>query len=83
MEPTLENGSGVLISSLPFLFLRPKIGDIVASKKESKIFIKRVAKIKNDQYFLAGDNSKDSMDGWFNRNKIIGKVIFVSRYNLL
>jgi len=29
MEPTIRNGEGVLVSSIPYLFSKPKVGDIV------------------------------------------------------
>ncbi len=32
MEPTLLQGQNVLVSSMPFLFSKPKVGDIVVVK---------------------------------------------------
>lgn len=77
MEPTFKNGNVVLVSSFPYIFSKPKIGDIVAFKKENKVLIKRISKIKDNEYFLSGDNSKDSIDGWTDKSKIKGKVIYV------
>ena len=76
MEPTLKSGSFVLVSSIPYLLVNPKVGDIIAFKKENKIFIKRIAKINpsrhsaelsrspssGKKYFVKGDNEKDSLD---------------------
>lgn len=80
MKPTILQGQTVLVSKIPYLFSKPKVGDIVAFKKEEKIFIKRVVKIDNEKHFVKGDNKKDSMDsrrfGWIERREIVGKVIY-------
>ena len=34
MEPTLLHGQTILVSNIPFLFLKPKIGDIVVIKNK-------------------------------------------------
>lgn len=79
MEPTLKNGQVVIVSSLPFLFNKSKVGDIVLFDNEKK-FIKRIKEIKGQKYFLTGDNKNDSMDsrkiGWIDKRNIIGKIIF-------
>jgi signal peptidase I len=80
MEPSFKNGSFVLISSIPYLFVVPKVGDTIAFQKEDKVFVKRVTKINGEKYFVKGDNEKDSMDsrrlGWIKRKEIVGKVIY-------
>lgn len=82
MEPTILDGETVLVSSIPYLFSKPKINDIVAfrKKKTGKIFIKRIADIDKGKYFVKGDNEKDSVDsrsfGWIDKKEIIGKVIY-------
>lgn len=82
MEPTLLNGSKVLVSSLPFLIRDPGINDIIAfaDKTSGKIFVKRITKRKGQRYFLTGDNKHDSLDskviGWISKKDIVGKVIF-------
>lgn len=79
MEPTIHNGQTVLVSSMPYLFSKPKSGDIVAFKKEEKIFIKRIARIERQKYFITGDNKNDSLDsrnfGWIEKKEIVGEVI--------
>lgn len=79
MEPTLLDSSIVFVSSIPYLINKPKIGDIVAFRQKNKIFIKRLTKISNDNYYVKGDNIKDSLDsrrlGWVKRQNILGKVI--------
>lgn len=81
MEPAILQGQTVLVSSIPYLFSKPKSGDIVAFKREEKIFIKRIARIEGQKYFITGDNKNDSMDsrkfGWISRKAIIGKIIKV------
>lgn len=81
MEPTLKNNDVVLVSGIPYLFQNPLINDIVAFRSNKKqVLIKRIKKIKNNKYFVYGDNSKDSYDsnkfGAINRQQIIGKLIY-------
>lgn len=80
MESTLLQGQSVLVSSIPFLFSKPKIGDIVAIRKSDKVFIKRITKIHGDKYFVSGDNKKDSLDsrefGFVEKKDILGKVVY-------
>ena len=81
MEPFLLNNQTVLASSVPSIFLKPKVGDVVVFKYKSKTYIKRIRKVKNSKYFLIGDNKKDSLDsnriGWIERKDIIGKMIHI------
>lgn len=80
MEPFLLNNQTVLASSIPFIFSKPKTGDIVVFKYQNRCYIKRIRKVKNSKHFLIGDNIKDSLDskkmGWIERKDIIGKVIY-------
>lgn len=82
MEPTLLNGSKVLVSSLPFLIRDPEINDIIAfvDKTSGKVFLKRIIKRKGQRYFVAGDNKHDSLDsqklGWISKKDIVGKMLF-------
>lgn len=81
MEPNILQGQTVLASSIPYLFSKPKINDIVAlrERKSGKVFIKRIVKVDGEKYFVSGDNKKDSMDskdfGWIERKEIVGRVI--------
>lgn len=78
MEPAIKQGNIVLVSSLPFLFSEPKVGDVVTFRKDELIFIKRIVKIKNNQYFLKGDNSKDSLRvSWISKKDLVGKLLFI------
>ena len=79
MEPTIKNGQKVIISSIPYLFYKPKQNDIIAFRKNANILIKRINKIENDKYFVLGDNEDDSLDsrkfGLIDRKEIVGKII--------
>lgn len=80
MQPIIKNGGIVIVSSIPYMFKNPKIGDIVAFKYKHKIFIKRIKLIKQEKYFMQGDNKNDSMDsrslGFVFKKQILGKVIY-------
>lgn len=80
MEPEIKNGGSVIVSCIPYFFSKPKIGDVVAFKKNRKVFIKRISKIDEENYFVKGDNKRDSLDsgqlGWIKRKNILGKVIW-------
>jgi len=80
MEPFLLDGHAVLASSIPFIFSKPKIGEVVVFIYQKKSYIKRITNLKVDKFFLTGDNRKDSLDskkmGWISKKDIIGKVIY-------
>ena len=79
MVPTYKSGDTILASSLPFLFSKPKIRDIIVFKKDSKILIKRITKVTEQGFLVEGDNKGDSMDsavlGIILPKHILGKVI--------
>ena len=80
MEPVIKNGQTVLASSIPYFFSNPKVGNIIAFKHKTKIFIKRITKIDKEKYFVKGDNKDDSIDsrkfGFIERKEIAGYVFF-------
>ncbi len=80
MEPFFLNNQTVLISSIPFLFSKPKNGEVVVFEHKNKKYIKRITKLSNNRYFLEGYNKKDSLDskkiGWIEGKNIIGKIVF-------
>lgn len=77
MEPLIKFNSEVLVSSFPYFFSRPKVGDIVAFWHFDKVLIKRIKRAKSFHYFIEGDNVSDSLKiGWIDKNDIIGKVIY-------
>ena len=79
MEPTIKNDQTVFVSKIPYLFFKPKVGDVVGFRQSDKVFIKRIFQINEEKYFLKGDNEDDSWDsrrfGWIARKDIVGKVI--------
>ena len=81
MRPTLLPGQKVLVNRLNYIFLKPKIGDIVVVKspEDGRMVIKRIDKVEDGKYFVVGDNLKKSTDsrvfGAVSKSAIIGKVI--------
>lgn len=84
MEPTILNGQSVFASSIPYLFVKPRIGDIAVVKQiykyTSMLVIKRIREIKGNKFYVLGDNKLDSSDsrkyGWIDRDQIVAKVIY-------
>lgn len=79
MIPKLKPGQQILVSSLPYLFSKPKVGDIIAFKDGKKSIIKRIKNIKKNKYLVKGDNEGDSKNyGWIDRKEIVGKLVLDS-----
>ncbi len=82
MLPTLKPNQDVLVLCW---FFEAKKGDLVVFKKNGKEMIKRISAIKEDKFFVLGDNPKESTDsrsfGAISRNEIIGKVTYISGQN--
>ncbi len=77
MEPNLKEGQEILVSSLPYFFREPKVGEVIAFKNGDKFIVKRIRKVLGERLQVKGDNKGDSKDfGWIEREKIIGKVIY-------
>jgi len=82
MEPTILENQKVLATSVPYFFIEPKVGDIVVCKANNskKLYIKRIKKMQGRNFFVEGDNKKDSFDsrkfGSIKRKEILGKVIW-------
>lgn len=78
MIPKIPQGKEVLVSSVPYLFFEPRIGDVVAFWHFGKVLIKRIKKIQKDNFLLEGDNVSDSLRiGWKTKKDIMGKVVYV------
>ena len=76
MMPTINPNEKVLVSSTPYWFVRPKIGDAIVFKYDKKFLIKKISKIENGKYKVTGENEKDSLKvPKLNRKEIVGKVI--------
>lgn len=82
MMPTISPGQRVAVSGIPYLFSKPKKGDIVLIKdlQNNAYFIKRIAYIHANTYTVLGDNPYDSKDsrqfGRIHYSAIVGKVLF-------
>lgn len=80
MIPTLNPGQNILVFNWFYIFVKPKIGDIVVIKVGSKEMVKRVRSIVDRNIFVMGDNPTDSLDsrkfGPIGKNQIIGKVVW-------
>ena len=78
MQPALRHNQIVIASTIPFIFQKPKVGDIVILQQDQCI-IKRIAEVRENMIFIVGDNKKESTDsrnfGWISRGQILGKVI--------
>ncbi len=75
MEPTLKQGA--IIFATPLLSVGK--GDVVVAQRDDKDIIKRATKIKDEKYFLEGDNSSHSRDsrrfGLVEKSEVLGRVI--------
>lgn len=77
MMPKLSPRDKILVSTLPYLFSKPKTGDIVVFRFEEKIMIKKIENIENGKYLVRGENESDSLKiPKLERKEILGKVIF-------
>jgi nickel-type superoxide dismutase maturation protease len=81
MEPTLKPGDYVIVNRLAYLFGKPSKNDVIVLKhpqQKEKFLVKRIAEIRDSEYFVLGDNTEFSKDsrhfGPIKRNMIVGKV---------
>ena len=78
MMPYLKPYDRVIVSSIPYYFSKPKIGDIIVFKYNSKTMIKRIKKLENGKITVAGDNISDSLKiEPVEVRDILGKVLSV------
>lgn len=81
MKPTFLDGDTVFVNKLFYLLARPRIGDIVVFRlpKDKRLLIKRVVDIRENVFFVIGDNKKESTDsrsyGFIKQKAILGKVL--------
>lgn len=77
MLPFLKPHERIIVSSAPYFFGKPKIGDVVAFKNNGKAIIKRITKILNGKIIVEGDNKNDSIQiEPIEKSSIIGKLIY-------
>lgn len=81
MMPFFKPGQVVFVHRFAYIFLDPKISDIIVFRSpiDNKFLLKEITKIKNGKYFVLGKNKKKSVDsrkfGFISKDKIVGKVI--------
>lgn len=77
MLPKLKPDDRVIVSSIPYLFSKPQVGDVIVFKYNSSNMVKRIAKIESEKYIVSGDNKNDSLKiEPIELADILGKVIF-------
>lgn len=86
MMPVLKPNDPVIVSSIPYLFTKPKKSDIIAFRYNNKprtggvrgkVLVKRIDKISSDRVLVSGDNKVDSLTTEpISKREILGKVIF-------
>lgn len=78
MLPEFREGDYLIVNRLGKL----KKGDAVVLKhpKTNELILKRISWIKDEKYYVLGDNKKQSTDsrsfGYVERQMIVGKVMF-------
>lgn len=89
MEPTLKDGDLIFVSKVAYDIFgidynSPQRNDVIVFDMNSQMLVKRIYQTKNENdnllIYVLGDNSDNSIDsrdfGFFNEDRIIGKVIF-------
>ena len=79
MLPNYKDRDKVIVNRWVYIFQKPKINDVIIIYKK-KTMIKRIKEVKNNRFFVVGDNlsqSTDSRDfGLVEKKDILGKVVF-------
>ena len=78
MAPTLKNDQKVL--AIKFFFNLHKNDVIILKHPTTKqLLIKRITKMKNNSYYVEGDNKHSSTDSrdfdWIKKDSIVAKVV--------
>lgn len=80
MEPTLYEDDLVLLLKSSNLDLDYTEDDIIILKHNNKQIIKRIKEIRDNEYYILGDNLSTSIDsrelGWISEKEILGKAIY-------
>jgi signal peptidase I len=78
MMPFLNPNDRVLVSSLPYFFSKPKIGEMIMFEHNKKNVVKKITKISGDRVQVQGENINDSLKIENIENKqILGKVVYI------
>lgn len=82
MEPSFSEGDYLLVNRWVFCFRKPRKGEVVLLEdpRTAKKILKRIVHVKEDKYYILGDNKAHSTDsrvfGWVGEGKILGKVLW-------
>lgn len=80
MAPALSSGQDVLVLKW---FYRIKADDLIVFKRDGRALLKRVEKIRNELFYVRGDNKEASTDsrrfGPILKSDVVGKVILIVR----
>jgi len=86
MQPTIFDGSLVLVNQWAYLFQKPRAGEIVVfqnPKDRSQLLCKRITGTQDGGYILRGDNETDSLDsrtlGPIPGHLVLGKIFITER----
>ena len=80
MTPFVVDGQQVVVNKLVFKIKSPQVGDVVVVQHPHRniTLVKRITRVKNNTYFIEGDNPTHSTDsrhfGYISKKCIIGKV---------
>lgn len=80
MYPVLKDGDVMLVLRC-FFNKKFRIGDVVACRdpRDGRVIVKRVTEIRDNMYFVIGDNEDESTDsrvfGMIEERAIMGKMI--------
>lgn len=81
MLPSLRPGDSVVI----WRGDEAEVGDVVVAKIGHAHYIKRVARVSGESYYLLSDNPEHSVDsrrlGLIGKRHIVGRVFFVKRFD--
>lgn len=86
MKPLINPGDLVLVERISFFFRDPKISDLVIFQiSKDKFYIKKITAKKGGEYFMGGENKRESIDsrhfGWIKSSAIIGRVFYIYKSN--
>jgi phage repressor protein C with HTH and peptisase S24 domain len=81
LAPEFQPGDFVLVSKIPFLFIPPSPGDVIAFRQPGYgLLIKRIQNISPGGGLIVSGNQPESIDsrvfGTVRREDMIGKVIW-------
>ena len=83
MEPVINEGDVVFVVGK--YLSRLKTGTIVLFKKNGRIMVKRIKKVKLNEYEVEGDNTSQSTDsrdfGPIKKSEILGNVVKIFHAN--